>query len=303
MSKKSVYQIIQERYIKKIKDAIKDDKVLPWEKPWVGGFPRSHITGKFYRGINTVLLEKGGEYITYKQIKKLRQKDKSIKLKKGCKQYQIIFWSPFTKKVKNEETGETEEKTQFFLRYYKVYHLDDVKNLEPKWDKFKGYEHQANKLSEDLIDNYVKNENIDFQEIKGSSRAFYSPPSDTINVPDRSQFENIQEFYSTCFHEIIHSTGNKSRLNRDLSGNFGSSSYSKEELVAEFGASFVRGLLGIESTKTEENSVAYLNGWLKAIREDLTLLTSACSKAQKACDFVLEKGNIDFNSINAKQSA
>ena len=119
-----------------------------------------------------------------------------------------------------------------------------------------------------------------------SDGAFYSPISDKISTPLRSQFNSEEDFYSTLFHELVHSTGHASRLDRLKSTMFGSEEYSKEELVAEIGASFLCNMVGI-APKVEENSIAYISGWLSKLRNDKRLIISASGMAQKAVDFII----------------
>ena len=109
-------------------------------------------------------------------------------------------------------------------------------------------------------------------------------------MPNANFFKSNEGYYSTLFHEMIHSTGHASRLKREGVTNysaFGSHSYAKEELVAEFGASFLRGLTGIETKNEKNNSVAYLQSWIKSLTNDPSLLIGAAGQAQKACDFIL----------------
>jgi antirestriction protein ArdC len=125
----------------------------------------------------------------------------------------------------------------------------------------------------------------------GHDKAFYRPVTDSIHLPDRNSFDSAGEYYSTLFHEMTHSTGHQSRLNRSTLTEvvpFGSETYSKEELVAEFGAAFLCAHAGIENTVS--NSAAYINGWLKKLRSDPKLAILAASQGQKAADYILAAG-------------
>jgi antirestriction protein ArdC len=127
-------------------------------------------------------------------------------------------------------------------------------------------------------------------EIKyGGNKAYYSPSLDYVQLSHQHTFDTIESFYGTLFHELSHSTGHSNRLGRKgvtETSYFGSHEYSKEELVAEMGAAFLCGHAGIENT-TIENSVSYLAGWLKALKNDKTLLIHAAAQAQKAADYIL----------------
>ena len=121
----------------------------------------------------------------------------------------------------------------------------------------------------------------------GGNRAFYRPLEDFIQIPSLISFNESDEYYNTHFHEIIHSTGHTSRLARlEKDAFLGNHEYSKEELVAEMGACFLCGISGIETTK--DNSVAYIQGWLKKLKSDPKFVVQAAGKAQKAVDYLLD---------------
>ena len=106
----------------------------------------------------------------------------------------------------------------------------------------------------------------------------------------KEQYKAINEYYSTTFHELTHSTGHKNRLNRLQTGAvaaFGGEEYSKEELVAEIGSASLMNMLGIETTKTFRNSAAYIQSWLKVLKNDNKFIVSAASKAEKAVNYIL----------------
>lgn len=140
-----------------------------------------------------------------------------------------------------------------------------------------------------IITMYVNREHLDFKELP-SNKAFYSPSCDRVVVPMKEQYENINEYYSTTFHELTHSTGHKSRLDRLETGaiaSFGSETYSREELCAELSSAFMMNMLGIETPQTFKNSTAYIQGWLKALKNDNKFIVSASSKAEKAVNYIL----------------
>jgi antirestriction protein ArdC len=123
----------------------------------------------------------------------------------------------------------------------------------------------------------------------GMALACYSPSADIVSMPDQTRFEKREGYYATLFHELIHSTGHPSRLNRPTlteSAGFGSNPYCKEELVAEMGAAFLSGHAGI-SEIILENSAAYVQNWLEQLRNDKKLIVQAAAQAQRATDFIL----------------
>jgi len=127
-------------------------------------------------------------------------------------------------------------------------------------------------------------------ETVNANRAYYSPTLDRVNVPSIKQFENSEEFYVTLFHELTHSTGHANRLNRkgisELT-TFGTKQYSQEECIAEMGAAFLSTHAGIDYEAITENSAAYIQGWLKVLKEDKYFIFQSAAQAQKAVDYIL----------------
>lgn len=121
----------------------------------------------------------------------------------------------------------------------------------------------------------------------GSNSAYYSPYDDSVTLPDKIQFDSEVSYYSVVFHELIHSTGHKSRLDRIRSTSFGSDAYSAEELVAEIGSSMLMSESGIELDETFQNSVSYINSWLKVLKSDNRMIITAAAQAEKAVDLIL----------------
>ena len=173
------------------------------------------------------------------------------------------------------------------LRYYNVFHISQVDGVEPLTLPFA--EVEPIEAADKIITEYVEREHITFEEC-ASNEAFYSPSNDRVVVPMKEQYENINEYYSTTFHELTHSTGHKSRLARLETGaiaSFGSETYSKEELVAEIGSASLMNMLGIETPQTFKNSTAYIQNWLQVLKNDNKFIVSASSKAEKAVNFIL----------------
>lgn len=137
---------------------------------------------------------------------------------------------------------------------------------------------------ENVVNDYVNNYNVSISHDNKDS-AYFIPDCDKVNVPPMEQFDSAEEYYSTLFHELVHSTGSKSRLNREIGGKFGSKSYAREELVAEIGSAILCSMLNI-SEKTFDNSSAYIQGWLKALENDTHLILYASAKAEKAVQMI-----------------
>jgi antirestriction protein ArdC len=124
----------------------------------------------------------------------------------------------------------------------------------------------------------------------GGNRAYYLPSQDKVQMPNREAFVSPDAYYSTLFHELTHSTGNASRLKRfdeESAHLFGSESYSKEELIAEFGAAFLCAESGIVNESVMANQAAYIQGWLRALKNDKSLAIQAAQRAQRAADSIL----------------
>lgn len=277
----SVYKYVTERIIAELEKG-----VIPWKKPWKGQKAINYVSRKEYQGINTLLLPFPGEYLTFNQIRKL-----GGKVKKGEKSSMIVFYKFIEKKNKDGEVTETFP----LLRYYNVFHLSQTEDIDTKSEAFKAKnDNEVIGDAEKVVKDYVEREKIKLQNILGSDRAYYSQSEDKIVLPDLKQFVNSHEYYSTAFHEMTHSTGHKSRLDRfkdTESYKFGSESYSKEELIAEVGSAMLCNHVGVEIPETFENSVAYIQSWIGVLKEknNVRLVTTAASAAQRAVNFILEK--------------
>ena len=151
---------------------------------------------------------------------------------------------------------------------------------------------KSDEKADKIFENYTKRENIVTHN--NGEKAFYRPADDSITVPAIERFMNVSEYYSTLFHEAVHSTGAKNRLCRDgvtsLSF-FGNEEYSKEELIAEIGASMLVNICGLETDGSIKNNVAYIQSWMKALENDKRLIITASSKAEKAVKFILGEKN------------
>lgn len=273
----NVYNLVTKRILEEMKKG-----VIPWQQPWIanknGAFNR--ISKKPYSFLNQMLLRQKGEYATFKQWKSI-----GGKIRKGEKAEMIVFWKMIEKE--NKETGEKEKIP--LLRYYNVFHVSQVENVEPL-EKLELNENiDPIEEADDVIRKYVERENLQFKE-KLSDKAFYSPEKDEVVVPKKEQYRDINEYYSTTFHELVHSTGHEKRLNRQKEKRivFASESYTKEELVAEIGSAALMNHLGIETGKTFKNSTAYIESWIKVLMEDDHFIVNASRKAEKAVDYILK---------------
>lgn len=271
-----VYEKITNIIIEKLEEGV---------APWKCGFlqnqtpPKNYVSGKEYRGINALLLSLTGKkayYMTYLQAKEL-----GGNVKKGAKGFPVVYYNFVEKQA---EQPHEEAKKIPFLKYYTVFSIDDVDGISFDVPEIVRNQNERLTICENIIEQMPSPPKIDF----ASGRAFYSPPLDYVSIPPLWDFETREEYYGTIFHELAHSTGHESRLAREevmKSGKFGSYTYSKEELVAEICATFLCNHAGI--TQTFDNSVAYIQSWLKVLKNDKKFIIDAASKAQKAVDYIL----------------
>lgn len=279
MAKFNIYEEITNRIIEQLESGI-----IPWQKPWHGirSGAYNRVSKKPYSMLNQMLLKHEGEYATYKQWT-----DLGGKVRKGEKSEIVVFWKIL--QVEEVKNGKTEKKSVPILKYINVFHVSQVDGIEPRNTEI--VEHDPIEEAEMIKTNYATRENLDIREVV-SNEAFYSPMADYIQVPCMEQFENVAQFYATLFHEMIHSTGHRDRLGRlDCTAklaSFGSEEYSKEELIAEIGSAFLMGHIGIETPKTFKNSAAYIQSWLKVLKNDNRFIVSASGKAEKAMKYILD---------------
>lgn len=277
----NVYELVTNRIIEQL-----ENNIIPWEKPWSGTIDGAfnRVSKKPYSILNQMLLKYNGEYATFKQWQEL-----GGHIRKAEKSEIIVFWKMYPIKEKQDDGTEI-IKTIPLLKYINVFHISQVDGVEPLKQKVT-HDIEPIEKAEKILNDYWNRENITIKHVKGD-KAFYSPMFDKIQLPLFEQFKQSEEYYSTAFHESVHSTMKTSRCNRqeDRKGkvvSFGSEEYSKEELVAEVGSAQLMNIVGIETTKSFRNSTAYIQSWLKVLRNDNKFIVSASSKAEKAVNYIL----------------
>jgi antirestriction protein ArdC len=279
----NVYEIITDRIIKQLESG-----AAPWHKPWQtrgqGGLPRNLITGHEYRGINVwVLLSSGHSspyWLTFRQTKEL-----DGHVRHGESGLPIVYWQFGRREV--QDGVEVIEKRSVLCRYYTVFNSEQCEGL--RLQPLQPVEDQPQVDPIQSCEQVVSDWQTKPAIRHGGDKACYSKNLDYVQMPDRSSFEGAEEYYSTLFHELTHSTGHPERLNRQTLTEFerfGDANYSREELVAEMGAAFLAGYCGIEN-RTINNSTAYLASWLKALQDDSRLVLVAAGQAQRAADLIL----------------
>ena len=284
---------------------------LFWTQGWVAaGAPESAVTGKKYRGINNLYLslvamaENYGDnrWATFRQMEEkgwtFKKDEEGHTLGKG-KSVSVEYYEMRDKETKRrfdrsvldgmtfDEQREYMDKNVYWLRkFYRVFNcslMDGVPAKEmPMIDV-----NDRNEKAEAILDYWNANES---KIVYGGSQAFYRPSTDEVHLPEREKFKSTQSFYDTAFHEIGHSTGHESRLNRDLSGGFGSQSYAMEELRAEIASIFMAQDLGIEPSEDRlQNNAAYIQSWKDEIKENPNALFTAIADADKIARYVSSK--------------
>jgi antirestriction protein ArdC len=287
MASKDVYEMVNAAIIAELEKG-----EIPWRKPWTphpGNSLRNAVSGKAYRGINPMLLSitanaKGyadPRWLTYRQAA-----GKGGHIRKGEKGTIITFWKINERDTgKKSDDGKSKTNRYAMLRYYNVFNADQCDGIGLPPITAVSDDFEPSERAESIINLYAGKPTVSYD---GGDRAFYSPILDQVHMPERGQFGKPDEFYSTLFHEFTHSTGHAERLNRksDHGGReFGGQDYSREEMVAEFGAAFLCGETGIINA-TVKNSAAYIQSWLKAFKGDRKLLVTSASAGQKAADWI-----------------
>jgi len=287
-----IYEMVTNLIIERL-----DKGVIPWQMPWKAetGLPQNMVHKKAYKGFNFWLLltvtDKYGSpfFLTFNQVK-----DLGGHILKGEKGFPVVFW-----KILDTERKDGSIDHIPFLRYYTVFNLKQTGGIdESKIPSSEAYDHDFDPIgqAERLIEFWADKPEIRLNQ----SYAFYSPSGDYVGMPGPRTFFKDEQYYSTLFHEMVHSTGHINRTGRHekLSNHmFGSQDYSQEELVAEMGAAYMCCITGIQNS-TIDNSAAYIKSWIGKFKEDKKMLLAASSMAQKAVDYILEHQSLQNKSAS-----
>lgn len=291
-AKLDVYEMVTNRIIELLEAG-----TVPWQKPWTeAGVPMNLMSKRPYRGINLWLLlsldYERNLFLTWDQLKKI-----GGSVNKNEHGHIVVFWKNI-KKDPEEAVGESKAKTVPMLRYYKVFNIaqcrDIPTDLVPELSKDEvPTMHECEAIIHGMPDCPV----IIFQ----GKQAYYDVAKDHVVLPQLKSFKTSESYYSTLFHELVHSTGAEKRLGRKTLTDmvpFGTESYAMEELIAEIGAAYLCRFSDILPAEIK-NTVAYLDNWLGVLKKDKRFIVSASGQAQKAVDFILgrrdseAKGEID----------
>lgn len=266
---------------------------IPWHKPWFSGMPQNPITKTEYTGINPWLLNMTAEvnnyqspyWLTENGIKEIGGRVPRDVYRSKTKAGMVIFAARVGKKTEKTEEDKKTDPGYFMMRFYNVYNLDTIKGADP----VKLAKYIPERENEEIPDAQAIVDSSKVEIRTNAIRAYYSPKEDYISLPPRQQFKSSPGYYATAFHEMIHSTGHESRLNRFKSNdsvNFGSELYSKEELVAELGSAYLMNHCKLEHI---EQSTAYIQGWLGRLKNDKNFVISASSQANKAYQLIIRE--------------
>ncbi|WP_339880137.1 zincin-like metallopeptidase domain-containing protein [uncultured Algoriphagus sp.] len=288
-----IYQKFTDLIIEKLEEG-----VIPWKQPWHEmGLPANYLTKKPYKGINLWLLLSCNHqypyYLTFKQANSL-----GGKIMKGAKALPVCYWNFAFRDKKTGKVIPQDRVAEYdlnlvsrsgFLKEFKVFPIEQIEGID--WElpvKLTEEQLPINEQCEKIYGEMFQAPKLIY---KGSS-AYYRTDLDQVTMPERNLFPSSEAYYGVLYHELIHSTGHSSRLDRIGVSNpqrFASEAYSKEELIAEMGAGYLNNYTGILDQNLLENSAAYIQNWLNELRNDKHLLIEAASKAQKAVDYMLNE--------------
>jgi antirestriction protein ArdC len=286
----NVYEIITSRILDSLKSG-----VVPWRCPWSVETPRNLVSGREYRGVNVLLLQSAAfsspHWLTFKQAK-----DVGGSVKRGERGCPVVFWKIYDKADRASADGERDRR--FLLRYYTVFNIAQTEGIEaPALRARSAFDPIG--ACEAIVAGYPDPPTI----VHGGGRACYSPALDRVQMPGRESFGAPAEYYSTLFHELTHSTGAASRLERKGVTDpirFASHDYAFEELVAECGSAFLAAQAGI-SVATLDNSAAYVASWAKKVKSEPRWIVEAAAQAAKAADWILGRGAQESESAEVEQ--
>jgi len=275
--KRDLYQDVTARILSQMEAG-----VIPWAQSWRASgsrVPMNAVTNRPYSGVNVLLFWMARDksyptarYLTFKQAQAAG--GNVLRGEHGTKVY-------FFKQLTVEDRKSGEDRTIPMLREYTVFNVAQCANLPANVMQGEAIAPQNQEQREALADAFIKSTGADFRE--GTGKPCYIPSRDMITVPAFSSYRSGPAFYGDAFHELIHWTGPKHRLDRDFSGRFGTAAYAAEELVAELGAAFLNAEFGFDETPS---NAAYLANWIELLKNDSRAIFTAASKASKAAEYL-----------------
>ena len=290
---------IYEQVTARIVALLEEGGPLPWERPWHAEHLAGRVSrplrhnGEPYSGVNVLMLWLSASaqgfasplWVTFNQCKEL-----GGSVKKGAKGSPVVYAGSFDRTVGDESAdtpqvgGKGRKDRAFFLRQYVVFNSEQCEGLPPRFTAMQPVPGQAAKVEPgEVCERFFGALGAKLDH--GGNRAFYSVTDDRIQLPPVQSFRDAPAYYATLSHEVIHWTSPEHRAHRVIeSRRFASESYAVEELVAELGAAFLCADLGIAPESPKENA-AYINTWLKVLKQDKRAIFTAAAMAQKAVDW------------------
>lgn len=308
--KSSVAEIVVDRLINKIQE----EGRLPWQRPFAAAC-MNWFSQREYRGINRFLL-RGGEYITVKQLKTYNEKNGTdYWFSKGDPWDIVVFYTKTEKQLSDADAREIVEKgipvrligridvkddgtvwkRSWILRYYRVYNICYIKDKEGNQLKSRIGDTVIEKYTsaDEIIEGYLKRSGVRIYD-NGGGACYYTEADDAVHTPLRSTFATTESYYRTVFHELVHSTGVKSRLNRDCFAKYHGAyiERSREELVAEVGSLLLASEAGFrDDSEWANNSDNYILGWIDWMKDNKTEVLNGMLAAEKAKDYIFQCPN------------
>lgn len=299
-------QQIRQQITDQILSALKQG-TPPWRRPWSSdansGSPANAVSGRSYSGVNPLLLSIAAERFgfssrwwgTYRQWQALggQVQARPSSVPAGKWGTTIVFCKPLTKTKQRRDGSETEE-TFWSLRSFTVFNIEQVTGADVS--RFRCGDVSGSPMDLDerfaAADEAVRATGADIRY--GGDKAFYNHNADRIQMPERRHFESPALFHDTLNHELIHWSEHKSRLDWDRSKR--ENSYALGELIAEIGACYLAGELGLPIEQTIGNHAAYLRHWLEQMTADPSFIFQATSQASRAANYVLS-----FSRLNVEE--
>lgn len=302
-NKKPFHEIVAEKLIKQLEQG-----TAPWQRPWNPGesgalLPFNPVTDNRYKGINSLYLlsqqRDDQRWMTYKQAT-----EAGAQVRKGEKGTGIQYWKFVDEHIKKDAAGKPlvdsdgkpvkelvklERPRVFFATVFNAEQIDGLPPIQRKQQTWDPIERADRILATCGVAIHYN----------GSDRAFYRPLTDSIHLPEKSQFPSAEKFYATALHELGHSSGHPNRLNRDLSHPFGSEGYAKEELRAEIASMILGDALGIGHDPSQH--AAYVGSWIKALKDDPMEIFRAAADAEKIQNYVLGLEQQHLQELAAQQ--
>jgi antirestriction protein ArdC len=284
----SIYDQITGRVLNALESGVER-----WQRPWTTRAPVNAVTKQPYRGINNLLLALTAaerNYVSPGWLTYRAAVAAGGHVRRGERATTIVWWGRRTMRAEDSttesnESHEPESRSRWLTRSYAVFNLDQCDGLESLQAHSRGHDEAFETIAE--CQRVVSSTGARIEH--GAHAAYYCPATDTISLPAVRSFTSSAAYYATLFHELTHWSGAPSRLNRQLTGRFGDAAYAAEELVAELGAAFLCGRCEIDHVS---QAAAYLQSWIRVLRNDNRAILTAARLATQATDLLLAEAHV-----------